>query len=36
VRGVPTNVLVDSDGTIRAFGIGNPDDLSARVDELLR
>jgi hypothetical protein len=35
VRGVPTNVLVDSNGTIRAFGAGNPDDLHARVDELL-
>ena len=35
VRGVPTNVLVDSDGTIRAFGLGNPEELSARVDELL-
>jgi hypothetical protein len=36
VRGVPTNVLVDSTGTIRAFGAGNPDDLHARVDELIR
>jgi hypothetical protein len=35
VRGVPTNVVVDSTGTIRAFGAGNPDDLHARVDELL-
>jgi hypothetical protein len=35
VRGVPTNVLVDSTGTIRAFGAGNPDDLHGRVDELL-
>lgn len=35
VRGVPTNVLVDSTNTIRAFGAGNPDDLHARVDELL-
>jgi hypothetical protein len=35
VRGVPTNVLVDSDGTVRAFGAGNPDELEARVDELL-
>jgi hypothetical protein len=35
VRGVPTNVLVDSDGTVRAFGAGNPDELHARVDELL-
>jgi hypothetical protein len=35
VRGVPTNVLVDSTGTVRAFGAGNPDELEARVDELL-
>ena len=35
VRGVPTNVLVDEDGTVRAFGAGNPDELNARVDELL-
>jgi hypothetical protein len=36
VRGVPTNVLVDSTGTVRAFGAGNPEELHARVDELLR
>lgn len=36
VHGVPTNVLVDSTGTVRAFGAGNPDELHARVDELLR
>jgi hypothetical protein len=36
VRGVPTNVLVDSTGTVRAIGLGNPDDLHAAVDELLR
>ena len=36
VRGVPTNVLVDSRGTVRAFGAGNPDELNAAVDELLR
>ena len=35
VRGVPTNVLVDSTGTVRAFGAGNPDELQARVDDLL-
>jgi hypothetical protein len=35
VRGVPTNVLVDSSGVVRAFGAGNPDELHARVDELL-
>jgi hypothetical protein len=36
VRGVPTNVLVDPTGTVRAFGAGNPDELHARVGELLR
>jgi hypothetical protein len=36
VRGVPTNVLVDETGTVRAFGAGNPDELHARVDELLQ
>jgi hypothetical protein len=36
IRGVPTNVLVDSTGTVRAFGAGNPDELNASVDELLR
>jgi len=35
VRGVPTNVLVDETGTVRAFGAGNPDELHARVDRLL-
>ena len=36
VRGVPTNVVVDSSGTVRAFGAGNPDELHTIVDELLR
>ena len=36
VRGVPTNVLVDEAGTVRAFGAGNPDELDAHVDQLLR
>jgi hypothetical protein len=36
VRGVPTNVLVDSTGVVRAVGAGNPDELDARVEELLR
>lgn len=35
VRGVPTNVVVDADGTVRAFGVGNPDELHAEVDRLL-
>jgi hypothetical protein len=35
VRGVPTNVLVDSNGIVRAVGAGNPDELYAEVDRLL-
>jgi thioredoxin-like negative regulator of GroEL len=35
VRGVPTNVVVDSSGTVRAFGAGNPEELDAIVDQLL-
>lgn len=36
VRGVPTNVLVDSTGTVRAIGLGNPKDLHTAVDKVLR
>lgn len=36
IRGVPTNVLVDSSGTVRAFGASNPADLQAAADELIR
>lgn len=35
VRGVPTNVLVDADGTVRGFGLTRLDELEAAVDELL-
>ena len=35
VRGVPTNVFVDSTGTVTAFGAGNPEELDARADELV-
>jgi hypothetical protein len=35
IHGVPTNVLVDSAGVVRAVGAGNPDDLYAAVDDLL-
>jgi hypothetical protein len=35
VRGIPTNVLVDSDGTVRTVGAGNPDELYAAVSALL-
>jgi hypothetical protein len=34
VRGVPTNVVVDSDGTVRAFGAARLDELERAVDEL--
>jgi hypothetical protein len=35
VRGVPTNVLVDSDGTVVGFGLVEPSALYAAVDRLL-
>jgi hypothetical protein len=35
IRGVPTNVLVDADGTIRCIGATTPWDLEAAVRELL-
>jgi hypothetical protein len=35
VRGVPTNVLVDSDGTVRGFGLVRLDELDAAVEKLL-
>ena len=34
VRGVPTNVVVDSDGTVRAFGAARLDELERAVDQL--
>jgi hypothetical protein len=34
VRGVPTNVVVDSDGTISAFGAARLDELEQAIDEL--
>jgi hypothetical protein len=36
VCGVPTNVLVDATGTVHTVGASNPDELYARVEELLR
>jgi hypothetical protein len=35
VRGVPTNILVDSDGTIVGFGLVELGELYAAVDALL-
>jgi hypothetical protein len=34
VRGVPTNVVVDPDGTIRAFGAARLEELEQAIDEL--
>jgi hypothetical protein len=34
VRGVPTNVVVDSDGTIRAVGAARLDELEQAIDDL--
>jgi hypothetical protein len=34
VRGVPTNVVVDSDGTVRAFGAARLEELEQAIDEL--
>jgi hypothetical protein len=36
IRGVPTNVLVDATGIVHTVGAGNPEELYAKVDELLR
>ena len=35
IRGVPTNVLVDEDGTVTAVGASTPQELEAAVRELL-
>ena len=35
VRGVPTNVLVDTAGIVRTFGAGNPDELYEAVEALV-
>jgi hypothetical protein len=35
IRGVPTNILVDSDGTITAVGASTPRELESAVRELL-
>ena len=34
VRGVPTNVVVDSDGTVRAVGAARLEELEQAIDEL--
>jgi hypothetical protein len=35
IRGVPTNVLVDADGTVRGVGLVRLDELDAAVERLL-
>jgi hypothetical protein len=35
IRGVPTNVLVDGTGAIRAVGLGNPQELASEVEKLI-
>lgn len=35
VRGVPTNVFVDSDGTVRAVGVVSPEELELATRQLL-
>ena len=36
VRGVPTNVVVDADGTVRAFGVSRLDELDHAIDGMLK
>lgn len=35
VRGVPTNVVVDADGTVRAFGVARLDELERAIDDVV-
>jgi predicted DsbA family dithiol-disulfide isomerase len=35
VRGVPTNLVVDADGTVRAFGVSRLDELYRAIDNML-
>jgi predicted DsbA family dithiol-disulfide isomerase len=35
VRGVPTNIVVDADGTVRAFGVSRLDELHRAIDQML-
>ena len=36
VRGVPTNVVVDSNGTVSAFGAARLEELEQAIDQLYR
>ena len=35
IRGVPTNVLVDGGGAVRAIGLSDPDVLTVEVESLI-
>jgi protein-disulfide isomerase len=36
VRGVPTNLVVDADGTVRAFGVSRLDELRQAIGSMLQ
>jgi len=36
VLGVPTNLVVDADGTVRAFGVSRLDELHRAIDQMLQ
>jgi len=35
VRGVPTNIVVDENGIVRAFGVSRLEELHAAIDAML-
>ena len=36
VRGVPTNLVVDAGGIVRAFGVSRLDELDRAIEQMLR
>ena len=36
VRGVPTNIVVDADGTVHAFGVSRLDELDRAIGQMLQ
>jgi protein-disulfide isomerase len=36
VRGVPTNIVVDADGVVRAFGVSRLDELDRAIGRMLQ
>ena len=36
VRGVPTNLVVDAGGIVRAFGVSRLDELHSAIDRMLQ